>query len=448
MVVTKIEPQVLARRKRVAAYCRVSTDKDAQLESLDNQMEAFRYRLAFHKDWELVNIYTDEGITGTQVKNRTAFLRMISDCENGLIDYIITKSISRFARNTLDCINYVRHLQSIGVNVYFEKEGIDTGESASEMILTIMASFAQEESRSISENIKWGKRKRFEEGKEAKVPIYGYYHTKDEGYIVNREEAKIVNEIFLRYAHGETRRSITDDLNARCIKPAVSERWNHWQIDKMLKNERYIGDAVLQKSYTENHLTHKIIRNSGELPKFYVKDAHEAIIDRHLFEQVQKILSMKNVKKGNISYPYGEMLRCPYCGSILVHGSLNDFSCENKRIHNGGWGCYGKGGCRNYLVIQDYLDNAVIKAYAKEYGQKMKSVEFYWLDDSVERINAGESSVSIVWRNGEKTEEKMEFPKEKFSPVPYSRFYNFYLERVKSGDRKNKNRFLMGMEEQ
>ena len=180
MSVTKFESGKPRSRKRVAVYCRVSTDKDDQLDSLENQMKSFQLKIQQNKDWKLVKIYADEGISGTSMKRRIQFLEMIEDSKAGKIDYILCKSISRFARNTVDTLTTVRELQRFGVQVFFEKENIDTANSISEMLLTIMASFAQEESRSISENVKWGIRKRFEEGKEKKVPLYGFYHTEDE----------------------------------------------------------------------------------------------------------------------------------------------------------------------------------------------------------------------------------------------------------------------------
>lgn len=445
--VTRIEAARPASRKRVAAYCRVSTDKDAQLESLENQMEAFRYRLALHKDWELVDIYADEGLTGTTVKSRVKFLEMVADCEAGKIDYILTKSISRFARNTLDCINYVRKLQGIGVQIYFEKEGIDTGEAASEMLLTIMASFAQEESRSISENVKWGIRKRFEEGKEVKVPLYGFYHTDDALFQIVPEEAEIVREIFERYAHGEMPMDIMNDMIRRGVKPPAGDTWKRLQLDRMIKNEKYIGDVVLQKTYIENHLTHKQIRNKGELPKFHIENAHPAIVERHIFEQVQKISAMRRVKHGNSSYPYGDLLRCPHCGKTLVHGSLNNFYWCGAHIQNGGWGCYGEGGCGNYLVIQNILDEALIKAYAEKYGDEKDRVDFYWLDDTMEDIELSGDGVTIHWRDGETSIVKMDFSEDRYKPDAYADFYNEYLERVRKGEKKVKYRFLMGLGE-
>ena len=433
--VTKIEQKKPEGKKRVAAYCRVSTDRDAQLESLENQMEAFRYRLAFHPDWELVSIYADEQ-SGTSVKGRTKFQEMIEDCEAGKIDYILTKSISRFARNTLDCISYVRKLQGYGVQLYFEKEGIDTGDAASEMLLTIMASFAQEESRSISENVKWGIRKRFEEGREVKVPLYGFYHTEIELFQVVPEEAEIVREIFERYVHGELPLSIMNDMIARGVKPPAGDSWKRLQIDRMLKNEKYVGDVILQKTYIESHLTHKQIRNKGELPKFRVTDAHPAIVDRHVFEQAQKITAMRRVKNGNSTYPYGDMLRCPHCGKPLVHGSLNNFYYNGGHIQNGGWGCYGEGGCGKYLLIQNILDAAVIGAYAEKFGEVKENVDFYWLDDSIEGIELGDGETSIAG---------MEFSEARFKPTSYTDFYNDFLDRVRRGEKKIKYKFLMGL---
>lgn len=434
-----------APRKRVAAYCRVSTDSESQLESLENQMEAFQYQLKLHSDWELVGIYADEGLSGTSVKGRIRFREMIADCEAGKIDYIITKSISRFARNTLDCIGYVRKLQGYGVQLYFEKEGIDTGDATSEMLLTIMASFAQEESRSISENVKWGIRKRFEEGREVKVPLYGFYHTKDALFQIVPEEAQIVREVFERYVHGEMPASIMKDMIGRGVKPPAGDCWKRLQIDRMLKNEKYAGDVVLQKTYIENHITHRQVRNNGELPKFHVTDAHPAIIDRHLFEQAQKIAAMRRVKNGNSAYPYGDMLRCPHCGKKLVHGSLNNFYLNGGHIRDGGWGCYGEGGCGEYLVIQNILDAAVIGAYAEKYGEKKKSVDFYWLDDTIRSIGLSDGRVTIRWRDGTGSAREMSFPSDQYRPDRYAEFYNDFLARVRSGEKKVKYKFLMGL---
>ena len=255
--VTRIEGRKEMTRKRVAAYCRVSTAKDSQLYSLENQMKSFQARIVLHPDWDLVGIYADEDKSGTSLKGRVQFQQMMEDCKSGMIDYIITKSVSRFARNTVDTLTTVRELQSIGVQVFFEKESIDTANSLSEMVLSIMASFAQEESRSISENVKWGIRKRFEEGREVKVPLYGFYHTEDALFQIQEDEATIVREIFERYVHGELPKDIMNDMIERGVRPPAGECWKRLQIDRMIKNEKYVGDVILQKTYINS-------KNTGE----------------------------------------------------------------------------------------------------------------------------------------------------------------------------------------
>ena len=236
-----------------------------------------------------------------------------------------------------------------------------------------------------------------------------------------------------------------DDMIARGVKPPAGKCWKRLQIDRMIKNEKYAGDVVLQKTYIENHLTHKQIRNHGDLPKFRVENAHEAIVDRHIFEQAQKIMAMRNVAVGNSTYPYGEMLRCPHCGKPLVHGSLNNFYYDGEKIQNGGWGCYSEGGCGDYLIIQNVLDEAMIKAYEEKYGEKKETVEFYWLDDTVEEIQLSEDRVTIKWRDGETSVVEMDFSEKRYSPSRYSVFYNDYLDRIRCGEKKNKYKFLMGL---
>lgn len=434
------------KKKRVAAYCRVSTDKEEQLESLENQMAAFRYQLSLREDWELVSIYADEGRSGTSVKGRPEFQRMIGDCKAGLIDCVMIKSISRFARNTLDCVSLVRELQRYGVQIYFEKENIDTSDIASEMLLVIMASFAQEESRSISENVKWGMRKRFESGKEMKVPVYGYRHTDKELYIIVPEEAEIVREIFTRYVHGETPTALVADLTARNVPPPAGDCWKLLQISRMLHNEKYVGDVVLQKHYVESHLTHKEVRNNGELPLIHIENAHPALIDKHLFVQAQQILAMRQLKTGNSSYPYGNKLNCPFCGRTLVHGSLYSVPFAGQRVHHGGWGCYGEDGCRQYLLIQNLLDGALINAREKKYGERMESAEFYWIDDTMKDIVLKEDNrVEIHWQDGDVTTERLKITHEQLNPTSSARRYNAFLEKVRSGKTKVKSKFLMGL---
>ena len=432
-------------RKRVAAYCRVSTDSEEQLGSLENQMEAFRHQVALHDDWELVNLYTDEGISGTSIRHRAGFQQMIADCRAGKIDYIITKSISRFARNTVDCLNYVRELQAMGVQLFFEKEGIDTAESISEMLLTVMAAFAQEESRSISENVKWGMRKRFEEGREPRIPIYGYRHTEEEMYIIVPEEAAIVKEIFTRFAHGEMPGDIMQDMIARNVPPPAGDCWKPMQLTRMLRNEKYTGDVVLQKHYIESHLTHKEVKNRGEVPLYHIHNAHPAIIDRHLFAQAAAVMRMRDVKTGNSSYPYDTMLRCPRCGQTLVHGGLYPVYFGGKLLQNGGWGCYGPKGCGQFLLIQNMLDDAMLDAYEEKFGERPEKVDYWWLDEQVESISLEDDMVTVRWKDSDELTLLMNPPHEHYVPETAAARYNAYLNRVRSGEARTKGKYTMGL---
>ena len=280
---------------------------------------------------------------------------------------------------------------------------------------------------------------------EAQLPLYGFYHSKDELFLIQEDEAAIVREIFERFVHGEAPMDILNDMTARGVKPPAGNKWKRLQLDRMIKNEKYAGDVVLQKTYIEDHLEHKQVRNKGELPMFRVENAHASIVDRHIFEQAQKIIAMRNVAIGNSTYPYGEMLRCPHCGKPLVHGSLNNFYYDGVKIQNGGWGCYGGGGCGEYLIIQNRLDEAMITAYEDKYGEKKETVEFYWLDDTVEEIQLGEHQITIQWRDGEISVVEMDFSEERYCPSRYSDFYNDFLDRIRCGEKKNKYKYLMGL---
>lgn len=302
----KTESTPKAETKRVAAYCRVSTDKEEQESSLQVQMESFRKQIEERPGWELADIYADEGITGTQAKRRDAFNRMIADCEAGKIDYIITKSISRFARNTLECLTYVRQLKTYGVYVLFEKEHMDTGNEASEMVLSILAAIAQEESRNISENIKWNQRKRYEEGRAAWKETYGYKKEGDREFVVDVKTAPVVRRIFNDYIHGKRAVEIAEALEAEGIPGPKGNHWKYASVDFMLTNEKYCGDAQCQKSYVENHLNHRRCRNNHTVvPGYYIQDHHTPIVDRETFNMAQTVRSLRSRKGHPVQYPYG-----------------------------------------------------------------------------------------------------------------------------------------------
>ncbi len=278
------------KRKRVAGYARVSTEFEEQQSSYAAQVDYYTKYIAEHNDWELAGIYTDEGITATNTKFREGFNKMIKDALDGRIDLIVTKSVSRFARNTVDCLSTIRMLKDRGIEVYFEKENIHTLDSKGELLITIMSSLAQEESRSISENVTWGFRKRFSDGKfsVAYSRFLGYDKGVDKALQINPEEAKTVRLIYDLYLKGFSDYSIAKYLTQQNIPtPYNKEKWCVSTVRSILLNEKYKGDALLQKSVTVDFLTKKKKKNEGEAPQYYVKGSHEAIISPAVFEKAQ-----------------------------------------------------------------------------------------------------------------------------------------------------------------
>lgn len=276
----------LPSKKRVAAYARVSVDKGRTLHSLSAQVSHYSAFIQKNTNWEYVGVYADEAISGTS-DNRPEFQRLLADCEADKIDIILTKSISRFARNTVDLLETVRWLKEIGVEVRFEKEKINSLDGDGELMLSILASFAQEESRSLSENVKWAIRKGFKEGKPNSFNIYGY-RWDGQKFIVHPEEAEVVRMIFKEYLDGNSPRTISRKLNKLGIKPMYAEKFPESSVLAILKNDKYTGDLRLQKTFVENHITKRERKNNGELPMYLVKNAHEPIIDRETFVKVQK----------------------------------------------------------------------------------------------------------------------------------------------------------------
>lgn len=412
---------------RVAAYCRVSTDSDEQETSFETQVEVYEKKIRANPAWEYAGVYTDEGITGTKASKRPGFQKMIKDAENGKIDRILTKSISRFARNTLDCIAYVRHLKEIGTTILFEKENIDTGSTYSEMLLTVLAAFAQEESRSISANITWGVRKRFEDGQERWAKIYGYRKNFDTGetYIVVENEAEVIRLIFSLYERGLSTTEVGRELEKRQIlTPAGKKVWNGALVRSILVNEKYCGDLILQKYVTTDHLTHTFVKNDGEeAPMYYIKDHHKAIVSREQFNRVQKILEYRNRKKnGYDTYPLGDKLRCPYCGKPMIQKKILVYRQSR------GWVCRD----HNFLIHTRHVEDAILAAYRsvnreklkaimekgtedekkaaelflKEKDEDFQTVEYYWVDELIDHIDLGlhrdkeTRTLTVHWRCG------------------------------------------------
>ena len=315
---------------RVAAYCRVSTEQEEQQNSYQVQIAYYTDLINRKKEWTLAGVFADEGISGTQTKKRTEFNRMIRMCKKKKIDLVITKSISRFARNTVDCLEYVRQLKDLGIGVIFEKENINTLKMTSEFMIALYGSFAQAESESISKNVSWGKEKAFREGK---VPfqykhLLGYRKGADGKPEIVPEEAETVRSIFSLYLDGYTLLNIAQILMNQKITTATGKsEWTKSAIQSILKNEKYVGDALLQKTFTVDCITHKVVKNNGERPMYLITDHHTPIIDRDTFNRVQQEIARRSSKRkisdqtkteqGKYSgkYALSELLICGQCGT-------------------------------------------------------------------------------------------------------------------------------------
>lgn len=324
---------------RVAAYCRVSTDSDEQASSYEAQIDHYTAFISGHPDWELAGIFADDGISGTNTKKREEFNRLIDECMAGNVDMVITKSISRFARNTLDCLQYIRQLKDKNIAVFFEKENINSMDSKGEVMLTIMASLAQQESQSLSQNVKLGLQYRYQQG-EIQVNCKWFLgYTKDENkkLVIVPEEAEIVKRIYREYLEGASMLKIARGLEADGIKNGAGrDKWHTSNINQILRNEKYIGDALLQKTYTVDFLTKKRVKNNGLVPQYYIENSHEAIIPREIFMQLQEELIRRRIVHTS---PNGKKRTCSsnHCFSnMIICGGCGEFY---RRIH---WNNRGK----------------------------------------------------------------------------------------------------------
>ena len=314
-------------KKRVAAYARVSTEQDAQQNSYEAQIDYYTNYIKGKPDWEFVGIYADEGISGTSYKNRTGFNQMIGDAKAGKIDLILTKSISRFSRNTVDSLTVTRDLKAKGVEVYFEKENISSMDKTAELVFTMLSSIAQEESRSISENVRWGKQRSMEAGK-ISLPykkFLGYEKGEDGLPKIVEEEAKIVRRIYKRYLEGASLCEIAEELMSDDIKtPGGKRRWTKDGVRRILSNEKYKGDARLQKTYVEDFLTKQVKKNCGERKQWYIHDSHDAIVSAETFELVQKELARRAGRTGRFyDSPFTGKIICGDCGGFYGHKVWN-----------------------------------------------------------------------------------------------------------------------------
>jgi site-specific DNA recombinase len=359
---------------RVAAYCRVSTDSDEQETSYDAQVSHYTEYIQQNPQWTLAGIFADDGISGTNTKKRDEFNRMIDECMAGNIDMIITKSISRFARNTLDCLQYIRQLKDKNIPVYFEKESINTMDAKGEVLITIMASLAQQESQSLSQNVKLGLQYRYQQGK---VTVncnrfLGYTKGNDGKLVIDPEQSEVVKRIYREYLEGSSMDKISAGLEADGILTgAGKEKWHTSTINKILRNEKYMGDALLQKTYTTDFLTKKRIRNNGTVPQYYVEDDHEAIIPKELFMQVQEELVRRRVvhkspsgKKRTYScnHCFAQIIVCGECGELYRRVHWNNRGKKSvvwrcvSRLENTGLFCEAR------TVLESTLEQVMVTA--------------------------------------------------------------------------------------
>lgn len=373
-------PEETRQKRRVAAYARVSTDSDEQLSSYEAQVDFYTRHIKSNPEWEFVGVYTDEGISGTNTRKREGFNHMVADALAGKIDLILTKSISRFARNTVDTLTTVRKLKEKKVEVYFEKENIYTLDAKGEVMITIMSSLAQEESRSISENVTWGKRRSMEEGKFslAYKNFLGYEKGEDGLPKIVEKEAEIVREIYRLFLEGKTVRTIANHLTGQGIPtPSGKTKWCVSTIMSILQNEKYKGDALLQKTYTADFLTKSIRKNKGEVPQYYIQNSHPAIIDPETFELVQQEIKRRHPRRRQLhqNSPFTAKITCGDCGGYYGRKVWHSNSKHRKYI----WRCNEKYQnsplCSTPNLDESILKTAFVEAFNQVLGDKKQYID-------------------------------------------------------------------------
>lgn len=402
------ESTVRKRQLRVAAYCRVSTDEEEQLTSYEAQKAYYTDKIMTTPEWTLADIFADEGITGTCDRKRPEFLRMIRQCNQGKIDIVLTKSISRFARNTVDCLKYIRLLKAQGIAVIFEKENINTLESDSEIVITMMGAFAQGESESISANVKWGQRQAMREGKVVfqYAKMYGYERGEDGKPKIIPEQAVVVRRIFDAYLAGNSVRAIKEMLESEHILTSLGAQiWSVGVLQGMLRNEKYCGDALLQKTFTQDCLSKKVIKNTGQLPKYLVQNHHEGIISRSTFDRVQAEISRRagtrapstkasvsGLTKYSSKYALTGILVCGECGTAYRRCVWSKNG--NKRVV---WRCisrldYGTKYCKNSPTLEEkQIQRAVLTALNSAMSDRTKLIAL--VTSSVQSICIGNAEL-------------------------------------------------------
>ena len=407
------ESRIDMRPKRVAAYCRVSTDREEQEHSFETQKAMYTEMIMMKPSWQTAGIYADEGITGTVAKKRPGFMKMIEDCRKGKIDMIVTKSVSRFSRNNLDCMMYVRELKQLGIPIIFEKEGINTIQVSSELLLTLFGALSQAESESISMNVKLGIRQSLKNGnvRFSYKTFLGYRKGADGQPEIVPEQADIVRRIYNDFLAGATYLEIAKRLTEEKV-PTMGggSRWFSERIKSILKNEKYKGDALLQKTYITDPISKRVKKNNGELPMYYVENSHPAIIERRIFDRVQEEIARRAGKKkvkqtgtktelGRYSGKYAltELLYCGECGTPYRRCTWSRNG--KKKIV---WRCvsrldYGKKYCKNSPSVEESrLHNAITAAITKKANSE--EINIGGIMDHIESFGSRRDTDGIIQR--------------------------------------------------
>ncbi len=394
-------------RMRVAAYCRVSTDSEDQLHSYRSQVQYYTDLIEKNKEWVMTEIYADEAITGTQITKREGFQRMISDCMDGKIDMVITKSISRFARNTLDTLKYVRMLKENNIAIFFEDENINTLTMDGELLLVVLSSVAQQEVENISDNVKKGLKMKMKRGELVGFQgCIGYdYDPETKSISVNPDEVEIVKYIFTRYVQGAGSFVISRELNELGYKTKLGNDWTQSTVIGVIKNEKYKGDILLGKTFTVDPISKRRLENLGEEDQFYIKNHHEPIISEEMFDKAQEILKKRGKSRSALhqvsagkrekftrQYAFSCMLECGFCGSNLSRRRWHSGSNYSKVI----WSCVtgtkkGKKFCPDSKGIPEkVIEDAFIESYKLLCGDNREV-----LDEFIERVEATLSESNI-----------------------------------------------------
>lgn len=358
---------------RVGAYARVSTKKEEQEDSYERQVSHYNKYIQNHEGWEFAGIYADEGITGTRADKRTDFQRMLNDCRNGKLDKILVKSIARFARNTVDALNCIRELKELGISVYFENENIDTLSPGGEVLITILAAMAEQESRTISTNVKWAYQKKFQNG-DIQVNykrFLGYTRDENHNFVIVPEQAEIVKRIFREYMYGYSAANIAKRLmEDGCITPAGKTIWYSSVVMSILKNEKYYGGLILGKTYKPDVLSKKRYKNTGQAERYYIENSHPAIISKEEFDMVQNEIkrreeirghSNNNIGRFSSKYPFSKKILCGECGDYFrrhAHYIKGDYTrtwvCATHKLD-------GNEKCKQKYLIERDIEGAFLE---------------------------------------------------------------------------------------